>query len=281
MRVDNLWNKMENIPTVLLATIFCAALVSFFFAIFNSKLESALILWMLGVSVVLPYCNVQTFLTSQRSYESRILGFVFIFASCLASKFGFIQIGLFLAFVAAISYFGNKKIVLSTFMAIAIWFFLVPNAEYIHYFVSYPLRVIAANASGEILYALSFDTSVNSTLVSINGKEIAVTAACSGIEQLEAMVLVGWIIAVKMNKSLLMRLAHLATIVPIVIIFNTFRLCGTLVGDSLFGDIFLSNTIHTLLGIIMVLCVVVAFIGMGKLFQSYKGDTNLKEKIQS
>ena len=81
-----------------------------------------------------------------------------------------------------------------------------------------------------------------------DGISIAVTDACSGIEQLAGLVIIGGVFAFMMQKKAIFRAMHWATILPCVIIANAIRLIVTVLLVRTVGEVALSNAWHISLG---------------------------------
>lgn len=246
--------------------IAAAALLGLFYAAFRVGTEGAYVFWALGFAVMLPYASIDFLLQKRGDMRSRMFGFFVILCSCGVSAAGYSHLGLALLFISPVAYFGNLKLLCIGGIPILIWVAGVPNAELIQFFLSFPLRVIGAHSSAWVMSLAGFDAESAGTIVYIGGKEIAITSACSGIEQLEAMLLVGWLGAVWMHKGTLIRLAHFLTILPIILIFNCIRLVATLAGIQIWGDVMLSDGIHTGLGIALIFLIAAAFYGVGRIF---------------
>jgi exosortase/archaeosortase family protein len=101
--------------------------------------------------------------------------------------------------------------------------------------------------------------SCDATILKIGSEEIAVTAACSGINQLEAMFLIGWILVMLSHKKLVCRVSHWLLLLPLVILFNSLRLIITMILYSSMGEYALTDTVHNALGYTMVIAVSVVF----------------------
>ena len=116
--------------------------------------------------------------------------------------------------------------------------------------LSYPLRLMATFGAAGILRFLGVEVTADRTLMTLgaNGKGIAVTDACSGIEQLFALILIGGVFAWMMQRRLGLRLMHWACILPSVVIANTLRLVVTVLLYGRFGDMILGDTWHHALG---------------------------------
>ena len=116
--------------------------------------------------------------------------------------------------------------------------------------LSYPLRLMATYGAVAMLKLFGIAVTADRTLITLgsDGTGLAVTDACSGIEQLFALILIGGILSWMMQKSLGLRLIHWAFILPSVVIANTVRLVVTVLLYKGFGDVILGNAWHHSLG---------------------------------
>ena len=114
--------------------------------------------------------------------------------------------------------------------------------------LSYPLRLMATWLAVGCLKLFGVVVEADRTLITVGERGIAVTDACSGIEQLGALVLVGAGFAWMMQRTAGYRLLHLATILPSVVLANAFRLVVTVVLFRLLGETVLGDAWHHALG---------------------------------
>jgi len=116
--------------------------------------------------------------------------------------------------------------------------------------LSYPLRLMATYGAVGILRLFDVAVTADRTLITVGkgGSRLAVTDACSGIEQLSALVLVGAAFAFIMQKSWTVRAVHWAFILPSVVLANILRLIATVALVSRFGDVILGDAWHHGLG---------------------------------
>ncbi|MBQ4200194.1 MAG: exosortase/archaeosortase family protein [Kiritimatiellae bacterium] len=115
---------------------------------------------------------------------------------------------------------------------------------------SYPLRLMATWLSVGCLRLFGVDVEADRTLITLGGEgvRIAVTDACSGMEQLLGLVLVGGVFAFMMQRSLPLKLMHWATILLCVVLANAVRLIATVVLVRNVGEAVLGDTWHMALG---------------------------------
>lgn len=116
--------------------------------------------------------------------------------------------------------------------------------------LSYPLRLMATWLAVGALRLFGFAVQTQRTLITLEDGEleIAITDACSGIEQLFALVVIGGFFAFMMQHRLLPRIMHWATVLPCVVIANAIRLVAIVVLYRVFGETILGNAWHIALG---------------------------------
>ena len=116
--------------------------------------------------------------------------------------------------------------------------------------ISYPLRLMATWLAVGALKAVGVSVSAERTLLVLGAgtTQIAVTDACSGIEQLGGLVAVGLIFACLMQKGWGWRILHWSTILPCVVLANAIRLIVTVLLVNAYGDVILGDTWHVSLG---------------------------------
>lgn len=258
--------KFRNVPLIAIFTLSIAGIYGLYHCFTTPEPFPALMLWGLGLAFYLPYEKMRFMLLRESYHKSYYISLCAIFLSVIFSYYNYTSIGLTLIFLAPILYFGRRLAVFAEASAVLVWTIAVPNIEYLHHLISYPMRLFVANISSVILVVFGFDAVANSTVVNIEGSDIAITSACSGIEQLESMILVAWIISCIMHAKLQYRIIHFICILPTIILVNSLRLTVTLIGFKRYGEFFLSNFIHSALGFLTIILIVVLFILIGYVF---------------
>jgi exosortase/archaeosortase family protein len=146
-------------------------------------------------------------------------------------------------------------------------------------FLSYPLRLSATMFSGFLLQCCGIEAVFSGTSLSLPELEIAITDACSGINQLDAFLLIAFIIVRKFHKNPFWQVFHFAFIVPAIIAGNTLRIVLTVLLYKLLGESVLMNTWHTGLGFVQIVLAFLFFYLVGKLFVfPPKNETGEKEQ---
>lgn len=140
--------------------------------------------------------------------------------------------------------------------------------------LSYPLRLMATFGAVALLKLCGVAVTADRTLITLgsDGTGLAVTDACSGIEQLFALILIGGILAWMMQKNLCFRFMHWACILPSLVIANTLRLVVTVLLYNRFGDVILGDIWHHGLGYAQSVLTLVILWCFGKVIAVVAGE---------
>lgn len=142
--------------------------------------------------------------------------------------------------------------------------------------LSYPLRLMATYGAVAVLKLFGVAVTADRTLMTLgsDGTGIAVTDACSGIEQLFALVLIGAVMALMLQKGLGLRLMHWACILPSLVIANALRLVVTVLLYNRFGEVILGDLWHHGLGYAQSVLTLVLLWGFGKVLALAAGGAD-------
>lgn len=252
----------------------------------HQESESILTLWLLaaGMSAV----TVRTRIRNKHTPPPPDLVLSWIFLLCaggalfltafMSDEFA-MQISLLLLMGACLARFADYQNVLKLLPAGVIFLLLLPNANYFNSLMSYPLRLICSYLTCFTLKLCAVEISCEATMLHLGTEKIAVTAACSGINQLEAMFFIGWVITMLVHKRLVCRIAHWLLLLPIVILLNSLRLTVTLLLYLGFGKAAFNDGVHIVLGYVMVFAVALVFWACRSLIPfSEKQELNKEKK---
>ena len=152
----------------------------------------------------------------------------------------------------------------------------IPYHEEFMLLLSYPLRLSATVLSAGILKLCGIGVISSGTSMALPGLDIAITDACSGINQLDAFILIAFIAVQLMHRETGWKILHFAFIIPSVILGNSLRIVLTVLLFKLRGESVLSNDWHIALGYGQIIMALLIFLGVGKLFlltmDKSKGD---------
>ena len=97
---------------------------------------------------------------------------------------------------------------------------------------------------------------------------IAITDACSGINQLDAFLLIAYIAVQLIYRNAYWKVLHFAFVIPSIIIGNALRIALTVMLFKLFGEVILGKFWHITLGYVQIIVALLIFIAVGRLFCS-------------
>ena len=163
-------------------------------------------------------------------------------------------------------YFSGKTTAL-TCAAPALWCCVfMPYHEELMLLMSFPLRLSATLLSAGILKLCGIGVVYSGTSLELPGLDISITDACSGINQLDAFILIAFIIVHILHQKKVWKILHFAFIIPSIIIGNGLRIALTVLLYKLWGETVLMNTWHTALGYVQIILALLIFLAAGKIF---------------
>ena len=144
-------------------------------------------------------------------------------------------------------------------------------------FASYPLRLSATMFSAGLLKLCGIEVIFSGTSLSLPGLNIAITDACSGINQLDAFILIAFIAVQIMHQKNGWKFLHFAFIIPAIITGNSLRIMITVLLYRVLGEKVLQNNWHVALGYVQIILALLIFLAVGKIFRMAE---NTKEENQ-
>jgi len=165
----------------------------------------------------------------------------------------FFNLSLLALMLSLAAWLAGTGFMLKTLLPFTVFIIILPFLNYFHYLLSYPLCVICAGFTVTLLKIFGLQVSNEAAVIIMGGQKISITTACSGIFQLEAMLLLGWLIVVSDHRNIWRRAAHFIMIFPIVIFMNTLRLTAVILLYMNIGDAAFSYKLHTVMGFVMVI----------------------------
>ena len=142
-------------------------------------------------------------------------------------------------------------------------FLAVPFRESIVLYLSYPFRMVSTVISVGFLQLFGMSIENDGTTIRIEGLDIAITDACSGIQQFEAMILVAFWLVMVWKRPFVWRCVHYAFLIPSIILANAVRIILTIVLYKAGLESVLNNTWHEGLGYAQVVLAVAFFFLVG------------------
>ena len=199
------------------------------------------------------------------------LGLVFLWrtdAGSPAFKFG---VWFFLA-LGMLSFFCGVRAMLFGAVPMFGCFLVVPFREQIVLYLSYPFRMVSTVLSVGFLQMFGIKIENDMTTIRVEGLDLAITDACSGIQQFEAMILVAFWLVMVWPRLFVWRCIHYAFLVPAIIIANAIRIVLTIILYKAGFEAVLNNTWHEGLGYTQVVLTVAFFFLAGCLLPEKEGD---------
>ena len=182
-----------------------------------------------------------------------------------------------LLLVGGVMYWNNWRTLFYAF-PVTLWACVfIPFHEELMLMASYPLRLSATMLSALLLKFCGTDVVYSGSSLHLPDLDIAITDACSGIYQLDAFLLIGYITVKIMQKKELLQLLHFAFIVPSIIIGNTLRIVLTVLLYQFCGSVILGKFWHITLGYVQIILALVIFLMIGKLFCSKPEKTEVEK----
>lgn len=144
----------------------------------------------------------------------------------------------------------------------------IPFHEEIMLMASYPLRLSAAMLAALVLKICGTGIVYSGTSLNLPDLNIAITDACSGINQLDAFLLIAYVTVKMMHSKANWQALHFTFIIPSVIIANALRIVLTVLLFKECGEVILGKFWHILLGYVQIVLALAIFLAIGKLFCS-------------
>ena len=180
---------------------------------------------------------------------------------------------------AFVLYFSGKTAALYSIVP-ALWCCVfMPYHEEIMLLLSFPLRLSATALSAWILKLFGTGVVYAGTSLSLPGLDIAITDACSGINQLDAFILIAFITVEMLHKSIGWKILHFAFIIPSIIVGNALRIVLTVLLYRQIGETVLYNNWHVALGYVQIVLAFVIFLAIGKVFRI--GSTDRETEVKA
>ena len=153
---------------------------------------------------------------------------------------------------------------------------VVPFFAQANLYVSYPLRRISAVLSAGVLKLCGVGVDYDLTVIRLDGAAVAITDACSGIQQLEAMFFIAYLLVRRERTAWIWKVQHYLCLIPAVILSNALRIVVTILLYRAVGDPAFSEPVHIALGWGQVVTALAILFGAGKLFPGQGPATEVR-----
>lgn len=182
--------------------------------------------------------------------------------------------------LGAVSFFCGVRAMLWGAVPLFGCFLVVPFREQIVLYLSYPFRMVSTVISVGFLRMFGMEIENDMTTIRIKGLNIAITDACSGIQQFEAMILVAFFLVLAWRRPFFWRCLHYAFLIPSIIMANAIRIILTIILYKAGFEAVLNNTWHAGFGYAQVVITVALFFLVGCLLPETAASP-AKEKAES
>lgn len=260
--------ERERFYPSLIVSVTAAAAIGLL--IFDSAAVGAYVLW--GWGVLMAVFAIRETVPRHWSYDAPAAWGLLLAGITLALLLPQLPPGwaVWCGICALCAYSGGVYMMLRLAMSVMILVLVVPSAGFLYLLLSLPLSRICTVLTVGILRLLGFECSFDQAIIYIGEERIAVTAACSGIELLEAMLLLGWLIVHFEQKTLRGRLPHFLTLLPAIVLANTFRLVVVILLSFVIGERAYEDPLHTIFGYGVVLLTVLLMLGTGRIIRKWE-----------
>lgn len=250
-------------------------------SVFDSEF---IVLWLLAAGML---CNVfRGFRKTWNFKPATIIGWILMGAAVALIWGGiltgnktavFFNLSLLAFMLSLAAWIAGTGFMLKTLLPFTVFIIILPFLSYFHYLLSYPLCVICAGFTATVLKIFGLQISNEAAVIVLGGEKISITTACSGIFQLEAMLLLGWLIVVSAHRTVWRRAAHFIMIFPIVIFMNTLRLAAVILLYMNIGNAAFNYKLHTVMGFVMVVIAALLMWFCRLLFKEDGGRKNVQK----
>ena len=201
----------------------------------------------------------------------KLVGWLFV-AAALALVFlprsgsdapGLKFVALFFLSLGALCLFCGARTMLLGAAPLLGCFLAVPFREQIVLYLSSPFRMASTVLSVGFLQMCGMQIENDMTTIRIAELDIAITDACSGIQQFEAMILVAFWLVMAWRRPFVWRCIHYVFLIPSIILANAARIILTIALFKAGFKAILNNAWHEGLGYVQVVLAVVLFFLVG------------------
>ncbi len=151
---------------------------------------------------------------------------------------------------------------------LAIALLILPFYETLMLTCSQPFRLVSAIMAEWLLRLFGLPILRDGSSLMVGDRAIVITYACSGLNQLCALSLIGYVIVQTVHRRTLCKILHFLLIVPIIVYVNALRLVVTILLFNAIGEAALERFWHDTLGYVMVVLCALIFWYAQKLFTS-------------
>lgn len=179
---------------------------------------------------------------------------------------------LLLFFTAVFCRFFGLPAALRLLPPAAVLLLIVPFRASLILYISYPLRRIATLLSAGILCLFDSRITWEGTSIMLPGTGMAITDACSGIAQAEALFLIAYLAVRREPCAFIWKIFHYLFLFPAVMLANALRIILTAALFPLLGEAVFSDAVHLALGYSQVVLALGIFFSAGFILPEAKKE---------
>ncbi len=267
VRFIKIWGGLQSVS---LATILSVALGSLYYAVFVLQNDSAVSMWLLGAFLLFSgYSKISAGI--RRNFRCKTHAFILLSLAFIPAYCKSQIIAVFMAAISVILFFRGYTVVRRILLPFAVWILGISYFEEIHTLVSFPLRILGVRTAEFILYPTGYEAEFVGTSIFSAGREVVITAACSGIDHLWVMVLFCWVLASLFIRDIPLRIVYFLLGLPVFIFSNAARIALTVIILQENPDMFDSELAHTVLGVGTIAFAMAMFAGLEPIFKRLEG----------
>ena len=193
-----------------------------------------------------------------------VLGSQVVFLTGYLAESFLQRVSLLLFLAGAILYFWGWRALRETGFLLVLLLLAIPLPEVIFNSVALPLQLVASSMAEKVLHVFGVPVFREGNLLQLDQQMLNVTEACSGIRSLATLVTAGAIVGYFLPARWWLRLAFVASSVPIALTANALRVAGTGVLGQAWGERWATGFLHLFSG--WVVFVFATFLMFGEWF---------------
>lgn len=187
------------------------------------------------------------------------------------------RMAIVLALMGLLLYAYGRTVVRLLAFPLFFLFFMVPVPDSLLGLVSFPLQLLATQASTVILQALSLPAYREGNMLYFAQTELEVAEACSGIHSIMAYGMLSVLFAQTLKRGWSCRLILLFSALPLALLVNMVRVTGTGILADSFGPKMARGFLHEFSGLLVFALGFILLLGEYWLFQRKWGQAWRKE----
>lgn len=196
------------------------------------------------------------------------MGIVLLLGASLGAELFTSRFSLLVLLTGMILFLAGRSVLRAVLFPLCFLTFMVPLPTLIYNQITFPLQLLSSRFAVYWLQLLGVPTFREGNIVSLPHYTLEVVEACSGIRSLMALV-TGVVAYVYLaEKRWWIRIALLATVIPLAIVCNGFRIVGTGLLTVHFGVAAAQGFFHEFQGMIIFLFALVLLFASHRLLRS-------------